>query len=145
MSIIATYEKYKALSLKWQFDFVSSIKTGLTNLLYNANNNAEANIVPFILPSIKIGVGYYPNTRTGFNTILSLYDSFRFQDIDSKNKINSFGLSFTNSLYYYISPKVRLNAFFDINTGAYNYDSIENYTRTNLRFKYGIKYSLYIF
>lgn len=146
ISIIATYEKYKALNLKWQFDFVSSIKTGLTNLWYYDNDNTESNVVPFIFPSIKIGVGYYPNTRTGFNSNLSLYDSFRLHNVDSKIKTNSFGFSFRNSLYYYISPKLRLNAFFDINTGAYNFDSIDNYTRrTHLRFRYGIKYSLYIF
>jgi len=59
------------------------------------------------------GYGFYPNTRTNFNLTVG----GRYRNIDSDETINgkSYGLKYgevfaNGSLYYYLSPKVRIDA-----------------------------------
>jgi len=142
--LIAKYEKYKALSINWQLDFVGALETGIVDLYYHDNSNHHQKNRTYFSPSVQIGLGYYPNTRTSFNSTLNT--SIVFDELNHKKTVNnSFRFYFENTLNYYISPKIRLTSYLIFNFDDRILSFGENdvlYSKSNtLRANYGIKYN----
>ena len=88
----------KPISQKLQFSINSNIKYG--HIYYQAPYaTTYQHLGLHLIPYLKIGLGYYPNTRTYVNTNISSNSGSNKRIVYAQWQSN---------LYYYISPKTRL-------------------------------------
>lgn len=121
------FDYSKPLSLKWQFDGGLNLKYSLYNVNGNINNNllnslsysSKEHYNEFV-GNLSVGFGFYPNSRTSFNSSVGLlYRNSNDKVIDPnlvQNKGNYQNISPVFSLngYYFISERLRLQASYSV-------------------------------
>jgi len=127
-----TYET--PINIYWQRSI--NFSTSYADQTIDSKNESPTSKYKVSEIQLSGGYGYYPNTRTNFNIRVG----GRYRNIDSDETINgkSYGLKYgevfaNGSLYYYLSPKVRIDASAQL---AYktNVDSNSNLYYSNLNF-----------
>lgn len=128
------YEYEKALSIKWQHSISSHLKGGM--MLGSINSDTESDDIvvdsvdyrlknPNLDFAFEHGIGYYPNTRTSLscNYFVNYAQVFYPSSSDFLN-IKGQGLRVGTNLsaYYYISPKMRLSANWNLSYEWQNSD-----------------------
>ncbi|PKP46694.1 MAG: hypothetical protein CVT94_13895 [Bacteroidetes bacterium HGW-Bacteroidetes-11] len=124
--LLAGYLYEKPISLKWQKS--AQVRTGfgisresneMKDRLNDLTTKNYAELFPSISLSADYGYGFYPNTRTWatFNwTLLAAWNKeMTGETKEDKTDLQKLILAQTGpeiSVYYYISPKLRLNANF---------------------------------
>lgn len=109
VNINFTYEK--PINIYWQRTI--GLNASYTDNNIDSKNTSPANKNRISEIQLSGGYGYYPNTRTHFD----LSAGGRFRNLDSDQTINNqpyrlkYGEIFAKgNLYYYFSPKIRINA-----------------------------------
>ncbi|HPE56339.1 MAG TPA: hypothetical protein P5514_01220 [Bacteroidales bacterium] len=115
------FEYQKPINQKWQYwlttnGFIgpSEVINKIQNEIDDTTTQTSLNLINYAL-RIRTGLGFYPNTRTyataSFNGSYEYYKgTFNESDNEQNSKSNLWEMMFTLQSYYYISPRLRLNA-----------------------------------
>jgi hypothetical protein len=165
--LVAGYLYEKPISLKWQKS--AQIKAGfgmareveeMEDHQYDLTTKNYAKLFPSISLSADYGYGFYPNTRTWatFNwTLLAGWNKL-MSGVTEETKTDNNELFFAQTgpeirVYYYFSPKLRLNANFTSQLSNFNQKRLQenvnesdrksNSTQWNQRLQASLSYSIF--
>ncbi len=147
--VMTRFDYARALSKKWQLDLLVELKGGAYDVLLSVedlNNYDTENLKPAANSKFNLSIGYFPTTRTGFQSSIALFGSVYSPDSEAENVYIDQSFNFTNKLYYYINSRNRLLFHFNIGDQLDYQDNFNFYvTKTRINIDYGIGYVLGIF
>lgn len=133
------FEYQKPIKQKWQYWLTTNGFIGPSEVINKTKNHLEdttaqtsLNLTNFTLRA-GTGLGFYPNTRTyATASFIGSYDYYKGTYIDSgteqSSKSNVWEMIFSLQTYYYISPRLRLNARYSYNfSHLIGTNSLNNY------------------
>lgn len=143
------------INLYWQFSIISDIRAGIFKdryeygIITNSTGQSDGKIAN---ADLKLQLGYYPNSRTYFNSGLQYYFNFsdeKDKDEDDQTIRRYHKASYFLEGYYYLSPQLRFtlygNVSYNIRDNDYIYSdaSVSNstYKRWLYQLSLGVTYS----
>ena len=144
------YQFHKALGLDWQFDFESQLKGGFMDIYHLLNGEEVEDDVKYaFIPSLSIGFGFYPTTRTSVISKFRIAANMLQPTLDDEIVNARAIFSWQNNINYYISPRIRMYGYLNLGkpditlTFATNKNIERTVFRFNGSFGTGISYSVY--
>jgi len=154
LGYLAGYEYNKPIKLCWQLKFGAVISfyseyltnTDIVNSVTTRNHNTYVN------PREFASIGYYPNSRTFYTAGINLNQTFivihswysNINEWQKTSQMNNYTASLAFNFYYYISPQIRLNGSWNLDSGLKS-DKMTSQNRNNFnqRINAGLIYSIF--
>jgi hypothetical protein len=151
---LAGYQYNKPVKLYWQISYGALVvySSSDTRIIDRVAIDTIKTRLKQLNPQEYFNIGFYPNSRTFFSGGITLMQSFNtnydlYTPTNSWNKgtqMNNYSASLNLNFYYYLSPQLRLNGTWYINSGlAYDRTNSTGRNSFTQNLNIGLIYSIF--